>query len=128
VSYFDAPSGVTVSLVAGTATGGEGVDELRSVRDIVGSLRGDTIHGNAQDNVIRSRAGRDTVSGGDGDDRLFGARGRDTIDGGSGNDLCAGAEVATNCEVLAVLRRTGSTSGLWRIIDPARYLGATLDG
>ena len=77
-SYLDAPSGVVVSLAAGTASGGAGSDTLSAIEEIGGSPYGDTLVGDAGANAIQAAAGDDYLQGGLGDDALDGGPGTDT--------------------------------------------------
>ena len=56
------------------------------VENVIGSPRGDTIDGNASDNMIWGGAGADTVRTYEGDDTIDGGVGGDTIDGGADED------------------------------------------
>jgi Ca2+-binding RTX toxin-like protein len=110
VSYEQAPRGVTVDLVAATATGW-GNDTLVPTRDmgvlgsahddrVTGSSGSDRVVGNAGDDVIVTRGGDDTVYAetyaarpgddtvitGAGDDSVVSLSGSDRIDTGTGND------------------------------------------
>ena len=90
---FGAANGVTVDLIAGTATG-QGTDDLVEFEDIGGSHGNDTLRGTDGPNVI---------GGSKGDDSLFGLGGNDDLRGSSGTDLCnggAGTDSAITCEVL----------------------------
>jgi Ca2+-binding RTX toxin-like protein len=69
-SGVSGPTGVTVDLGAGVATG-QGTDTLVSVAAVIGSDNADMITGGAEDN---------TLSGGPGDDFLNGGGGNDTAD------------------------------------------------
>ena len=75
---YGGTNGVTVDLVAGTATDGFGAtDTLSGIENIDGSNFADALTGDAGDNVI---------DGGDGDDLIIGAEGSDTLTGGTGDD------------------------------------------
>lgn len=70
-----APGPVSVSLASGSASG-EGADMLANVERLIGSKFGDTLTGNAADNVFVGLAGDDTLDGGGGWDNVkynFGA-------------------------------------------------------
>jgi Ca2+-binding RTX toxin-like protein len=87
-SYSDSTSGVTVSLITGTGTGGtaEG-DTLTSIERLTGSAHDDVLighDGTSQHNVLTGLGGNDILKGYGGDDTLQGGGGADTIDGGSG--------------------------------------------
>jgi Ca2+-binding RTX toxin-like protein len=76
-------AGVTVDLLAGTATDGFGtVDTLTSIEEVVGTSFNDTIRGNSWDNFF---------AGLNGDDTLVGRGGLDTFRPGSGTDIVDGS-------------------------------------
>lgn len=75
VMYTLASAGVTVDLVADTATGGEGTDSLVSIEHAVGSSYDDTLLGTSGANY------------------LIGSEGYDTLDGRGGEDICDGEEM-----------------------------------
>jgi hypothetical protein len=79
VTYADATVGVTVNLVAGTATGGAGTDLLSNIENVVGSNFNDTIQGGSGTNVIDGGAGNDILIGGGRSDTLTGGAGADTF-------------------------------------------------
>jgi Ca2+-binding RTX toxin-like protein len=115
VLYTSAASGVTVSLMAGTAWG-DGADSLAAIERVVGSrfvdsitghggnnsLQGgagnDAVHGRDGNDTVNGGAGDDTLSGGLGDDRLNGGSGNDSLDAGAGTDTCRGGETLAKCE------------------------------
>jgi Ca2+-binding RTX toxin-like protein len=94
VVYAGSPSGVTIDLAHGTASGGDGDgpgttvgrgttirhDILAGFENAVGSSFDDHLIGNAQANVLSGGAGDDTLTGGRGADRLNGGAGSDTAD------------------------------------------------
>ena len=90
VSYDDATAAVTVSLDAGTATGGAGTDTLTSMEVVIGSRFNDTIIGDRNNNELYGGIGNDTISGGLGDDWL---------DGGDGNDTASYADATAGVTV-----------------------------
>jgi len=103
VRYHYASSAVTVNLAAGIASGGEGNDVLVGIEAIYASAFGDTLHGDAEANIIWGYDGNDTATGGaggdtlygqDGDDSLFGEDGADILVGGVGSDSFRGGEGA----------------------------------
>ena len=79
VDYSAAAAGVVVDLAAGLASAdGDGAsDTLVSVENVIGSSLGDSLSGDAGDNVL---------AGGGGSDLLAGRGGADTLDGGGGTD------------------------------------------
>jgi Ca2+-binding RTX toxin-like protein len=74
VEYGSATTGVTVNLVAGTASDG---DHLHNIENVIGTIYADTLIGNA---------GANSLSGGNGNDVLIGGAGADHLDGGAGID------------------------------------------
>ncbi len=102
VDYSSSPSGVTVDLAAGTATG-QGNDTLTNISDVIGSSHDDTISGDDRANYLVGGAGNDTIDGRQGDDNLDGGGGADTVDysdststtsNGVNVDLGSGTETA----------------------------------
>jgi Ca2+-binding RTX toxin-like protein len=95
-AYNDSTTGVAVSLMSGTGSGGDAHgDILLSVENLTGSEYDDRLWGNDENNVLAGRGGEDwlkgyggadTLWGGDGNDNLNGGAGADTMIGGSGND------------------------------------------
>jgi Ca2+-binding RTX toxin-like protein len=97
--YLTAPSGVAVDLAGGSATGGDGTDQLSGFEDAFGSSHND---------VLRGSAGADALSGNSGNDYLQGRGGNDQLFGGPGFDaaLYTGASGPVTVSLLA-----GSSSG-----------------
>jgi Ca2+-binding RTX toxin-like protein len=94
-SYLGSGSGVSVSLPAGTATGGMGADTLLDIEGIYGSGYADTLTGsNAPVNAIYGWGGADEIAGGDGFDYVEAGEGNDTLDGGAGDDYLLGGNGA----------------------------------
>ncbi|WP_253860404.1 retention module-containing protein [Aeromonas sp. CU5] len=88
-SYIDITGGVGVTVIVnGTSqnTGGAGTDSLSNMENLVGSMFGDTLTGDANANILSGLAGNDTLIGGGGDDLLIGGMGSDTLTGNSGKD------------------------------------------
>lgn len=104
-AYFLDASRVTVDLVTGVATGGDGRDRVEGVESVFANDGNDVIsgteganflQGNGGSDELRGRGGDDVVEagaisesrlfGGGGDDRLGTGFGNDVVDGGSGND------------------------------------------
>ncbi len=94
-------AGVTVDLVAGTATGSlNGSDTLSGIENIISGSGNDTLTGDTNVNVITGGAGNDTIHGGDNDDSLFSGVGTDKLFGDNGNDvLVFGASFAATDQV-----------------------------
>jgi Ca2+-binding RTX toxin-like protein len=62
VDYTEAPAGVVVDLLAGSASGGDGTDDLDGIENVIGSSFDDTISGDAGDNELEGGDGVDMVS------------------------------------------------------------------
>src|SRR5215510_959929 len=104
--YAQDTQGVTVDLVAGTASGAAaGNDTLVSIENVEGGLGND---------IIRGDAGANRLLGGDGDDRLAGRGGNDFLDGGSGSDTAGYAQDTQGVTVDLV---AGTASGAAAGID-----------
>ncbi len=103
-SYADSGLGVTISLLANTASGSQATgDVLTSIENLTGSTRGDDLRGNNSVNVIDGGAGKDSLIGYNGNDTLIAGAGRDILNGGNGADIIDGGDS----------------------IDQARYNGST---
>ncbi|MEP9390257.1 FG-GAP-like repeat-containing protein [Mesorhizobium sp. KR9-304] len=86
-------SGVTVSLLAGTATDGFGdSDTLFNFERVVGTETDDWLIGDNLDNELIGLGGADSLDGFSGNDYLEGGAGDDILDGGQGDDYLAGGE------------------------------------
>ena len=85
-SYTGAPSGVTVDLLAGAASGGDDSDSLTGIENVTGSSHADTITGDAFGNILIGGGGNDNLTGGAGNDTLVGGAGNDILAGGAGTD------------------------------------------
>lgn len=92
-TYDQSLAGVTVNLTTNTNSGGEAAgDQLLAVENLVGSLFGDVLSGDAADNFIAGLDGDDTLRGDDGVDTLDGGAGNDLLIGNSGNDILIGGD------------------------------------
>jgi Ca2+-binding RTX toxin-like protein len=99
-SYIGSLQGVSISLQAGVAEGGEAAgDTFSSIENLAGSAYRDELWGDGYANVIRGMNGNDTLKGaggtdtlwgGNGDDELFGNDDADTLRGEAGNDVLDG--------------------------------------
>src|SRR6185295_5846942 len=89
----------------------------------VGTTAGDTLNGDATDNVLAGNAGNDTLNGGDGNDILVGGTGADTLTGGAGNDtfVLSNAAVTNGAGNIDII--TDYTAG--EIIDITQILSVT---
>jgi Ca2+-binding RTX toxin-like protein len=87
LTYEGSGAGVTVNLLAGTASGGDAEgDQILNIEDLYGSGFADTLTGTGTANVLHGLAGDDTISGGNGYDTIEGGAGADILDGGGGMD------------------------------------------
>ena len=86
-TYFFSDAAVTISLIAGTASGGwaQG-DVLTSIENLIGTEFADDLTGNNQSNLINGGREDDILRGLDGNDILIGERGADQLFGGLGID------------------------------------------
>jgi Ca2+-binding RTX toxin-like protein len=91
-AYWSAKAGVVVDLVNGGSAGEAAGDTYSSIERVVGSNLGDTITGDAADNLLEGRAGNDWIVGGLGNDTLLGEAGNDTLLGGEGADALIGGD------------------------------------
>ena len=90
-NYVLSAAAVTVSLLAGTGSGGEAQgDTLSGIENLRGSSGDDFLTGDNSDNVIQGLGGDDTISGLGGRDFLFGNTDADTLNGDAGNDALFG--------------------------------------
>ena len=90
-TYGDSTTGVSVSLITGTGTGGSAQgDELESIENLWGSAHNDVLVGNNEANLLRGLAKADLLIGNLGDDTLNGGTGDDTLKGGGGHDALNG--------------------------------------
>jgi Ca2+-binding RTX toxin-like protein len=92
VSYENAVAAVTVSLLANTASGGDGNDTLSTFENVKGSAYNDTLSGDNFANTIYGGAGNDSINGNSGNDTLYGEAGNDSINGGTGSDTIYGGD------------------------------------
>jgi Ca2+-binding RTX toxin-like protein len=80
ILYSDSSSAVTISLAAGTASGGQADgDTFSSIENIAGSDFADVLTGNTGNNFLLGDDGDDTMVGGLGADVLVGFAGNDTV-------------------------------------------------
>ena len=84
-------NGVTVDLVAGTATG-EGTDTLVGLVGVLGSEQADVLRGDGQPNLLYGFGGDDAINGNGGGDLAF----PDFYRGGAGNDTFTGSSAGVD--------------------------------
>ncbi|MBL9119504.1 MAG: hypothetical protein JNL80_06305 [Phycisphaerae bacterium] len=89
IEFTGSSGAVNVNLATGIASG-EGNDTISGVEHIYGSLFGDTIVGDGENNTLYGLGGNDRIEGGLGDDILLGGNGIDVLVGGAGNDTLNG--------------------------------------
>ncbi|UWR28338.1 hypothetical protein K3757_18950 (plasmid) [Sulfitobacter sp. S223] len=99
VSFADLSQGVAVDLSNNTAISGGDKDTLTNVERVTGTIFGDFITGDAQDNHIRALGDYDWLTGSDG---------HDTLDGGNGRDMVSYVFAPT-----PVVVDLGAGKGLW---------------
>ena len=61
-------------------------DTLNDIENVIGTDEGDTLNGEAADNMLDGRGGADTINGGGGDDVILPGLGTDTVNGEGGID------------------------------------------
>ena len=89
-----------MNLTTGRGTGGDAEgDTLEGIENLFGSIRGDSLTGDGNNNRFNGFNGNDTLDGGAGDDilngdsdndSLIGGTGADTLTGGAGDDILNG--------------------------------------
>lgn len=112
LSFAGSRVGVSVSLGAGTASGGDAEgDGFTGFEGLVGSALGDTLIGDGGGNRINGGDGNDRLIGGGGDDVIRGGFGIDRLSGGAGVDTLSFADVGRTQGVYASLGAGNSTDG-----------------
>lgn len=93
----DAGVGMMVNLTREYATDGSIGTDVIGIENVTGSVYGDTLIGDDNNNELRGGAdhfgltdGDDTISGNGGDDMLYGNNGNDALYGGDDNDFLYG--------------------------------------
>jgi Ca2+-binding RTX toxin-like protein len=85
------------------------------IENAIGGALGDTLTGNARNNVLSGLAGNDTLTGGDGNDILLGGAGSDTLSGGNQQDVVIGTSYSQQANVaalVALMAEWGRTDGV----------------
>lgn len=106
--YENAPFAVTVNLLTGSASGGDGNDTLTEIEGVVGSDFNDALTGDNEDNSLNGGKGRDSLLGGFGFDTLTGGLGNDVLNGGADFDYASYAEATSS---VTVNLASGTASG-----------------
>jgi Ca2+-binding RTX toxin-like protein len=111
-------TGVTVNLLAGTATGVGGT--VRNINNVVGGQGDNFLEGDHNANRLVSGPGNDT---------LFGADGGDTLIGGTGNDTFVFDQAPTPGEVDYISPQAGGTNTVdfSRVTTAPVYIDLTSD-
>ena len=110
ITYESTTQGVTVNLIAGSASGTEvDTDTIANIENVIGGSGNDTIIGNAADNTLTGGAGADSLDGGGGDDILnidgadtffFGNTGTDTVNVLDNSGVTISVGIATRVEIV----------------------------
>ena len=108
-SYAFEAEGVSISLAAGTASGGNATgDVLTGIENLIGTDADDVLEGGAGANTLRGGRGNDILIGGAGDDRLVGGQGADQLEGGEGIDI---ADYSQSANGVTIDMADGSAGG-----------------
>ncbi|XGA69590.1 hypothetical protein M5524_11035 [Duganella sp. BuS-21] len=102
---------VVANLSTGLATDGSGTTQFSGVENLMGSIVGDVLSGDAGANLLRGLAGNDTLAGGGGNDTLIGGAGNNRAVF-SGNQ--ANYSISTNADGTVSVQdlRAGSPDGI----------------
>ncbi|MCB1517484.1 MAG: S8 family serine peptidase [Hyphomicrobiaceae bacterium] len=92
LNFAAAGKAVSLNMHSGALSHVEGAEFVVNgdFEDAIGTVKGDSISGNALNNVLRGEAGADRLDGGEGDDTLLGGSGNDKLVGGAGADYFDG--------------------------------------
>ncbi|WP_298303281.1 tandem-95 repeat protein, partial [uncultured Erythrobacter sp.] len=97
LDYSDSVGGIAIDLTAGTGSAGDAAgDTVSNFENVFGSRFGDTITGDAGDNLLDGSLGDDTLTGAGGSDRYILSR-------GSGSDIINEASSPTDTDVLEIV-------------------------
>lgn len=122
--YYSSGTSVTVNLTLQVAqnTGGGGTDTLNGIENVNGSnSSGDSLTGDALDNILRGYGGSDILNGGagnnlldgrDGNDTFVAHLGNDTIEGGTGTDTVDYSGALSAVTVMLSTGTRDNTGGL----------------
>ena len=84
-------SWITLDSYEGVLNGGD-TDTLKSIENVIGAIKNNTIIGDDQDNILEGNIGNDYIDGKGGDDTIKGHEGADTLLGSDGDDLVYGGD------------------------------------
>ena len=111
-SYGFSPGDIIIELANGgidavnTSLSTFSLANIANVENINGAVNtGQTLIGNALDNLINAASGNDNLFGGAGDDRLSPGLGVDSLTGGSGNDTFTGQAASLNGDTITDFTR-----------------------
>jgi Ca2+-binding RTX toxin-like protein len=112
-SYVNSTAAVNVSLGPnGNGVGGDAQgDTLVNIENLTGSLYGDSLFGDDNDNVISGLDGNDLLKGGGGTNTLNGGVGDDTLKGGGGFDALIG-DIGNDTANFALAANAGVRIGI----------------
>ena len=109
LSYARDTTGVTVSIDAGTASGGDAAgDSFVNFENLRGGLASDSLTGDGSGNYVWGGEGADTLTGLGGSDTLQGGVGADVLQGGDGVDWASYSEAGASVDINLL---TSSLSG-----------------
>ncbi|WP_423298271.1 calcium-binding protein, partial [Arcobacter sp. YIC-310] len=92
VDFSNASSSEEVNLSTNQASGGEGIDDIFGIENVIGSKFDDKITGDNEDNILKGDRGSDILDGGIGNDTLKGGTQNDVLTGGLGDDTLDGGD------------------------------------
>ena len=86
----DAKVTVNLGLTGPQDVGVYGIDTIRNIENVTGTVGDDVITGSSSANILIGLLGDDTINGAGGSDSVYGGNGLDKLGGDGGNDLLAG--------------------------------------
>ena len=91
VDFSNTLSREVINLSENEARGGDGIDDIFNIENVIGTKFNDEITGDNNNNILSGNKGDDTIYGLNGDDTLNGDAGNDTLSGGLGDDIIDGS-------------------------------------
>ena len=132
VSYVNSQNGVTVNLDNGAGSGGFAtLDTLTNIQQLEGSIFGDKLIGDLNENLLIGGQGGDTLEGDNGTDSLDGGTGNDSLAGGGGNDILnggTGADRIDGGDGFDTVSYTGSSVGVTIALASGQGFGGDAQG